>query len=262
MWWCCTGALTIRLRRAGLLLAALLSALFLACGSNVPAHEHPEPLSVAQHEEQAQAHEEQAEIDSEKVESHLKGEEAQCIDIGGPLNSGGERTPVMQPCWTKSEQNAEYLREAARQRKAAQDHRHWAQLLVEAEAEACGPLSTKDRSIGPFMHYHDILSVDEYKEGGKMLGAVVTFRKVPGSSLEWFKASIRCHQAWAAKIGFDPSFLSSSPLALEKVGTSAVEVDNTIVVTLRSTVPTIAAQVYGRSLRAMESATMDESVQE
>lgn len=236
--------------RATIVLSFTLGFFLVACGSRPPAHTHTEPLSAVQHEEQAKSHEAQAQVDRERVESAERGEEVQCVDTGGPLNSGGESMPVMRPCWTKAEENAAHLRAVQRQRKAAAEHREWAQLLREAEAEACEPLSQSERDTSPFMRSADILSVEEYREDGNLMGARVAFRKVPGLSPDWLRSSIRCHQARAAKIGYDENFMPHCPLVLERVGTSVSENDDQIVVTLRSTDPVVASQVYGRALQS------------
>lgn len=227
-----------------------LPILLLGCGSSSPAHRHPAPLSVAQHEEHAQGHDAEAQISNERVEALTSAGNVECVDVGGPLNSGGERTPVMKPCWTRAEQNDAYLRAAEANREAAREHRAWAKLLLELEETACKDLGEIERETSPFVRRPDIVSVEEYREGKALMGARITFRKVKGLSKAWLTKSIGCHQARAAKLGFPREFMPHCPLALKHTSTSIDETEDTVTATLRSEDPIIAAQIYGRALSA------------
>tara|TARA_R110002096_G_scaffold143328_3_gene299221 strand:+ start:81718 stop:82497 length:780 start_codon:yes stop_codon:yes gene_type:complete len=237
------------MRNLALLLVVLGSA---ACGSPTQKHKHPVPLSAEQHEQDALAHERAAELEEQGVEPKRNTDDTRCIDQGQePLYSGGERTEIMMPCWTQAERSSRHMREAEANRKAAREHRVWAKALVELEATTCSRLSEIDRTTAPLTHVPDILKVEEYKESGKLLGARVTLRKVRWLTTEWVNASIACHQARAAKLGYDASFMPLSPLTLPETGTSVAEQADTIVVIIRSTDPVIAAQIYGRSARIL-----------
>ncbi|MCP4447360.1 MAG: hypothetical protein GY811_18730 [Myxococcales bacterium] len=85
----------------------------------------------------------------------------------------------------------------------------------------------------------------------KLLGARITLRKVAGLTTEWITASTACHQARATKLGFDRTFMPLSPLALPSTSTSVKEEGETIIVTLRSADPIVAAEVLGRAARAL-----------
>ncbi len=228
-----------------------LALLLFGCGSTSPPHKHSEPLSATAHEEHAQVHESQAESSTERVNPYSSGgDETQCVDVGGPLQSDGESTPVMKPCWTMAEQNASFLRAADSHRLAAADHREWAAQLVIAERESCQSLGKIERSTSPFVRSPDILSVKEYRESKTLRGAQVTFRKVPGLSKEWLGKSIQCHSARAAKLGYAKDFMPHCPLTLRDTASSMTETEDTITVTLRSKNELIAAQIYGRALHA------------
>jgi hypothetical protein len=240
----------------------LLVPLVLAgCGSTAPKHKHAEPLSVAEHEQHAQAHEAEASLSHERVAPYESGgNEAECIDIGGPINTGGERTKVMKPCWTRAEQNASYLRSEAAHRSAAKDHREWAQQLLDVERVSCAGLGEIERATSPFVRGPDILSVEPYMEAQEIRGARVTFRRVRGLSKEWLLRSIRCHRARAATLGFDKAFMPFCPLALEHTASTVVEDAATVVVTLRARDAVVGAQIYGRALRAADDkGTADEA---
>jgi hypothetical protein len=231
----------------------LLALVFAGCGgpatTATPAHEHPEPISAQEHEVQAKEHEALADESSGNVEvASTGGDQVQCVDIGGPLESGGERMPVMKPCWTRAEQNTSYLRAAEAHRRAAADHREWAHLLIEVEKEACSGLGEIERKTSPFVRGPDILSVEPYNEGKTLRGARVTFRKVQGLSKPWLVKSMSCHRARAAKLGFAQDFMPHCPLTLKDTATSVVETPDTVVVTLRSTDPIVATEIYGRAL--------------
>lgn len=234
----------------GTLLPCVVLCLFVGCGSRPPEHEHPDPLSVEEHEQHAKAHEAEADVTQSQVEPQSGDGDVQCIDQGVPLTSGGEEIRVMKPCWTRAEQNAAYLRAAEAHRKAAKDHRAWAQLLIEVEKTACKDLGAIERKTSPFVRRPDILSVEEYRESGKLMGARVTFRKVKGLSQEWLLKSMKCHQARAAKLGYPEEFMPRSPLALEKTSVSTTETKDTVVATVRSPDPIVAAEIYGRASRA------------
>ena len=242
------------MHRFAIALPIFVALLLAGCGSSVPAsHEHPEPLSASEHEQHAQAHEAQAESSTERVDPEAVGaNQVECVDTGGPMHSGGERIPVMKPCWTGAEQNASYLRAASAHREAAADHREWAQKLVDAELEFCQELGEIERSTSPFVRGPDILSVEAYNEGKTLRGARVTFRKVSGLSKDFLIKSIKCHQARAATLGYSRDFMPHCPLALAHTGTSVTENANTVVVTLRSEDPIVATQLYGRAMHAAE----------
>jgi len=239
------------MRVSALLLIALGTALT-ACGSPAPKHKHTTPLSAEQHERDAEEHERAAELDEQGIEPTKGTDDTRCIDQGQePLYSGGERTKVMMPCWTQAERNSQHMRAAEANRKAAKEHRQWAKVLVELEATTCARLTEIEREVSPLSHVPDILKVEEYKESGKLLGAKVTIRKVPGLTKEWITASMACQQARAAKLGYDKQFMPLSPLALPKTSTSVNEQAETIVVTLRSNDAIIAVEIYGRAARIL-----------
>ncbi len=233
-------------------LPTCLALLLLGCGSRPPKHVHPEPLSASEHERQAKEHEAEAEVTQEKVEPVSGRGDGQCIDSGVPLTSGGETIQVMKPCWTQEEQNASYLRTARAHRKAAADHRRWAHLLIQAEQESCEGLGESERAVSPFERTPDILEVEQYAPSGQLMGASVTFRKVVGLSKDWLAKSIACHQARAAKLGYEKDFMPSCPLAAGPASVSIVEHADTVVVTLRTKDPVLASSIYGRALEAKE----------
>ncbi len=242
----------MRLRVLSLSLLSL-SVVATACGSGAPSHKHPTPLSATEHEEHAVAHDKEAQISNERVEPSEEKDGTRCIDQNQePLYSGGERTKVMMPCWTRAERNASYLRDAEAHRKAAREHREWAHHLVELEQTACSRLTQVERETSPFSRQPDILAVEEYRESGKLLGTRITLRKVKGMTKEWLVASLACQQARAAKLGYHERFMPHNPLALPSVGVSVSEKNDTIVTILRSTDPIIAAQIYGRAMRVLD----------
>lgn len=230
-------------------LASILCVGLMACGSaNAPLHEHPAPLSAHEHAQQADDHTTRADESSEKASVEKSNQNAiQCIDHGVPLSSGGEEIHAMRPCWTAAGSSEAYRRESDFHRKAAAQHKDWAAKLRRAERSACAELSQSDRDHSPFLHRKDILSSVEYRESGELKGAQVTFRKVPGLTVKWMSHAVQCHQARAAVVGFDDSFLPYCPLVVRSAAASVEEHKNTIVVTIRSDDPTMAAVIYGRS---------------
>ncbi len=224
-----------------------------SCAGPQKNHEHT-PLSVDEHRRQADEHDVQADINRGRMESG-SGEGAvdvRCYDQGPPLNIGSEKVAVMKPCWTRPEENAAYARAAEREHKAAKEHRAWAQLLIDVEQAACKGLGEVESHTSPFLRKPDILSVEEYRESGELHGAKIRFRKVKGLSKDWFGKSIRCHQARSATLGYAKDFMIHCPLVLEKTSVSITEEEKSVTIILRSTDPVVAAEIYGRSLRATE----------
>lgn len=237
----------------GTRISALFALALLACGGKAPAHQHPEPLSVSEHRTQAQEHDDAALAAEQRVgesPAGQAGEKVVCVDTGGPLSSGGERTKVMRPCWTQVNRETALHKIAEQERKAAADHRAWANMLIEVEQSACESLGEQERKTSPFTHQPDILSVEEYRESGALRGAKVVFRKVPGLTKEWIATSFYCHQARAAKLGYDSEFMPHCPLSLENTSTNVEDQNDVIVVTLRSEDPVIAASILGRAQKA------------
>jgi hypothetical protein len=184
---------------------ALASALG-ACGGTPGAQPHD--MSVAQHEAMARNAEQGAALHQSQYNPDASVSETRC-------------NPRSTTCWTStSNPTAAHLDEAARLRKEAADHRAASQALRDAEARACAGLSDDDRDISPFAHREDVASVEPLYANvtsgrgqyARMLGAVVTFRAVPGMSAQWLQRVVDCHLARNAALGHESPEMPYCPL--------------------------------------------------
>lgn len=235
-------------------LASACAVFAASCASQPPARHttsHP-PLSASEHQRHATGHERAAEAEEAQYRPEEQGAaEPVCVDYAMAVpepESGGERIPLVKPCWV-SERNpsASHLETAKRQRRAAADHRARARELTEAERVACQGLGEEEISHSPFYHREDIARVEELREGDRVVGVRVYFRKVPGLTADWMRKATRCHQARAAVMGYDTKFMAYCPLMLESIAVSVEEQGEYVVVSLRSDRDEMAAAALGRA---------------
>ena len=221
------------------------------CGSSQERHtaEH-QPLSAKQHEAEASQHERAAQA---AARSYTPPEETstelRCFDqsLAPDPTSGAEPMRIIKPCWASERgAGADKLEEAQSQRRAAADHRARARELVDAEREACRGLGEDEISHSPFFHRADIAKVTETRSDGQLVGAKTYFRKVPGLTERWMSRAVRCHQARAAVMGYNPRVMSYCPLMLEGIAASVEEDGEFIVVGLRASSEEMAAAAVGR----------------
>jgi hypothetical protein len=153
----------------------------------------PHDMSVAQHEAMAKGEDQSAAGHAAQFDPKASVEQKQC----GSRWRGG--------CWTSTvNPTAAHLADAERHRLLAAEHRAASQALRDAEARACVGLADADRDMSPFAHREDIASVQPVttKSGGgksgpsgRMTGAVVALRAVPGMTAQWLQRVIDCHVA-------------------------------------------------------------------
>ncbi len=235
---------------------AIAAVLTLAAGCAAPQpidRGHDKPLSVAEHQEEAQRHEREAQAQESLYRPEAANPNAQpvqCFDrpLAGVPTDGTEDIPLMRPCWSvETNPTAHHRQAAATHLHAAEVHRAKAAALLGAEKESCRGMGEEEISHTPFYHRDDILSVQPYREGKALRGVVVQFRQVPGLTADWMRRAIACHQARAAVMGYSPTFMSYCPLMLEGVAASVNATPDGVRVTLRSKDSVIAAAVLGRA---------------
>ena len=225
-----------------------------ACGgANRP---RPAPLSAVDHvaqarreESEARAHDARA-VDARVAEASLGGQPA-CLDstalVPAP-QSGGEELTVMRPCFVTHQRSSALEAEAAaRHRATARSHRAHATALVEAEATRCEGIGLEEREHSPFAHVDDIRAVEPLLVDGRVRGARVWFRKVPGLTVAWMRRDIECHLARAAAMGYSTSEMPYCPLMLEGVKAEVFERPEGILVVLRADRAESAQAVLGRA---------------
>jgi len=234
--------------------AASLFSLILVASCGAPAQEtRHNHLSAAEHHTEARRHDQLAAGHERAVKRNYESMGRggiQCIDrpLAGEPTSGGERIPIIKPCWTREMDpaNIAHKRQAARQRRLAQEHRARAEALVRAERRSCRGLGVTEMSHSPFWHHDDIVSIQPLKRGNRVIGVRTVFRKVRGLTVQWMGRAVSCHKARAAALGYKGHYMEYCPLVLPDIQTSVSETRAGIVVDVTSRRSEIAAAALGR----------------
>jgi hypothetical protein len=246
--------MSLRYHWIGAIGAAALTA---ACGTAATKQDQmpPQRLSASQHQAVAQRHDREARAqesafqERRRLEASGAGPSVECFDQQVPEpQSGGERLRVLRPCWTmETHPTADQRRAAAEHRRLAAHHRALAASLWRAESEACAGLGEDEISHSPFFHRDDILRVEPMREGDRVAGARVIFRKVRGLDTAWMRRAVACHQARAAAMGYPPESMSYCPLMAGPTRAAVVERGGEIAVTITASSDLDGAVVLGRA---------------
>lgn len=176
-----------------------------ACGGTRPPGAHPHDMSAREHDREATSHEATAAEHEARYEP----------GIADPCD------PRLATCWTAMRTGTEQHRdEAEHHARVAAAHRRASAALREAEASACAGVSSTDRDTSPFLRIDDISRVEpltvQVATGAGMrtdtLGAVVSFRAVPGMTAPRLQRIIDCHLARNAALGHAVPELPDCPL--------------------------------------------------
>lgn len=139
-------------------------------------------------------------------------------DRAAPVSARAVDTcdPGVAICWTTTprlDELAAYHRAIAAERRAASP------ALAAAEARACVTVAPIDRDLSPFSRIEDIATVTPLEERslGKLAvwytaGATITFRQVPGLSVENLQAIVDCQLARNVALAHDRPELPNCPL--------------------------------------------------
>lgn len=235
---------------------AILTSLLAAAACGPPAEQAVaprRPLSALEHHAAAEREDREA-TDHEAAAARLRrreGDPASCYDappITLEPTSGGERLPVLRPCWSGIVSPArEQEREAATHRRAAAGHRAQAAGLWRAEETACASLGEEERANSPFHHREDVLSVAPIHRAGRLVGARVRFRRVPGLDAAWMRKAITCHQARAGALGYSTTALPYCPLMVAPTAARIAEDSTTVTVAIETERAEDAAAILGRA---------------
>ncbi len=142
-------------------------------------------------------------------------------------------------------------------REAAAAHRKASAALRSAEATACAGISIADRDMGPFEHPDEISGVEPFVQnvsGSKgqqprQMGAIVTFRAVPGLTVEWLQRSVDCQIARSAALGYVVPEMPDCPLIPKGVEAHVRSSGTGFKVEIRSDDPTTAREILARADR-------------
>lgn len=242
------------------IVATSLCAGLLACAPAQPTtpnkHQHTRPLSVEEHQAEAERHNAvaQAEEAAYQPEGGSMAPSCGSDPVEGQSRIGDEPVRFAHPCFTSvTSPTAMHLKEAVDNRREAKKHRESAAALLEAEAASCAGLDDETMSHSPFYHREDILEVKPLRIGGAPRGAFVAFRKVRGLSRVWMERALTCHQARAAVLGFADTFM---PYCLASVRGATVSVTDTgdrLIVSVRGPDDRAGAAIWSRA-HALEPA--------
>ena len=242
------------------LIPAVLSFAVIGCGSPQPRQDSVPAsgtLSVNEHTQEVKRHEREAAHHRRRYNPgahHPEAPRYQCADepVAGTVESGGESMPVFRPCWRSvTNPTAWHLAEVRAHKNYAAQHRDRIADLLRTERQACKGLGEAAISHSPMFHREDITAVTAYRERGKLKGARVVFRKLPGLTARWLHGALFCHQARAAVMGYSKTFHAYCPASLPGVSVATREVRAGIVVTLRATDEVTAVAVLGRAKRLL-----------
>lgn len=229
------------------LTALTLGSLVLGACASTPGAQ-PSDMSMAQHQEAANAHEAMATAHSTQYDPNA-----------GPAQ--GSATPNSQckftnaGCWTSSSNpTQQHADDWAKHHKMAADHRAASQALRDAESWACTGISDDDRDVSPFHHAEDIVSVEPATVhiSGKQprdttVGAVVTFRAVPGMTSEWLQRVVDCHLARNNALGNVVPEMPYCPLVPKGITATVSSTGAGFAVRIESQDPNTAAEVLRRA---------------
>lgn len=194
-----------------------------ACATTRPGAQ-PHDMSVALHEAVAHAQ-------ASAAEGHAAAYKPEAAIAVNNCNPRGG-------CWTSLQNPTfEHLEQSRILRQAAAEHRAASQALRQAEASACAGLSEADRDMSPFAHREDIAKVERFTPEQRIgtgsfsgttknfVGAVITFRAVPGMTTQWLQRVIDCHLARSAAMGHEMPEMPYCPLVPKDVLAQVVATD-------------------------------------
>lgn len=222
------------------------------CGSGPKAH----PTSAAAHERAAEAHEAEAEGIENQCWKARRNELTTPVDA--EANTIERLDKPGEPCW-----KAQDKRFLDAHRDAAAKHRAASTELRAAEASACAGFSVDDRVISPFERTSEIAGVepfvrrtDPYTAGSRerVVGAVVTFRAVPGMTTEWLQRLVDCHLARNAALGHVVPEMPNCPLVPAGVRARVRPAGTGFAVEIDSDDPDVAREILARAERLAPSA--------
>ena len=217
----------------------------------------PHEMSAAQHEAAAQQMDAAASGHASQYDPQATVTRQRCA----PVTGAARRADVaIDPCWTSvSNPTDAHRREAEEHRRHAADHRAGSTALREAEGRACVGIDPDDRDISPFDHTEDIAGVAPLKipnpnSVGKLpnealVGAVVTFRAVPGMTAEWLQRVVDCHLARNASLGHVVPEMPNCPLVPNGATATVASSGNGFAVSIRSNDPATAKEILTRAQR-------------
>ena len=172
--------------------------------------------------------------------------------------SGGEPLHLLYPCITPGQElvvgEPEPSEQDLARAEATAEGLHQRAVALELERAVCEGLNPEEMRSTPFVHHQEIVRVEEVKVAGELQGARVHFAKVPGLEIGRLEHAIRCHQARAVVMGYDPKGMSDSPLMVAPTSTTVEDLGATIAVTIVARRAWDAEDVVSRAKRLTATA--------
>lgn len=227
--------------------------LLLGCSAATPGA-NPHDMSAEYHERASAEHQ-------RANQQHAAQHDPKARETVERCSGSRQRLSAIQnadSCWTSVRNpTAAHAREAAVHRRHAADHRAASASLRDAEANSCKGISENDRDMTPFSHREDIAGVAPLTESGgnqkvpvvDTLGAVVTFRAVPGMTAEWLQRLVDCHIARNSALGHAVPEMPDCPLVPKGVSASVSSSGDGFRVSIRASDPAGAREVLARAQR-------------
>ncbi len=158
-------------------------------------------------------------------------------------------------CWTEEgPPTDEHLQEAGRLRHEALRDRKISKELLATEARSCVGVSLVDRELSPFVHLRDISSVRPlYREppprnsASHPRGAVVTFRPIPGMTVDQLRQIVECHLARDNALGTELPDVSIGLMATPGTQVSVAQTADGFAVSLWSDDPVGAQELLRKA---------------
>lgn len=240
----------LRLPHVSTLAGVLLSLLGVAaCAS--PARPVVPPMSVAQHELLAADLDKSAQATEKKYDPYAD-QSSMCLSSA--IHATG------RPCWSSVKNpTRSYLAHADDHRRLAAAHRDVAQSLRDAEMRACASVPADDRDESPFDHREDILRIEPLLSASSAVawteGVVVTFRDVPGISVDWLQNVMDCQIARNAALGNDVPELQRCLLVPRGVRAKVTKARDGFAVVIRASDEDTANELLRRGEAIMATST-------
>lgn len=236
------------------LFSAVLLISTLGCAKHTPGTD-PQDMGSAAHDAEASAAATSAEAHAAQYDPSAGTLEEHC-------KPPGRGQPYSAGCWTAVVNPTEaHLKMAEHDRQVAAEHRAASEALRQAEASACAGIAEADRDTSPFERTEDIASVAALTEpsgpkGGVpvTMGAVVTFRAVPGMTAEWLQRIVDCHLARYAALGHTAPEMPDCPLVPKGATASVASTGAGFAVTVRAEDPAAGAEILARAQRLAPAA--------
>lgn len=209
-------------------------------------------MSAEQHDREAASHEQVG-------EAHAAQGEAQATTAARSTCAPPLASEPAGVCWSSvANPTAEHRQAAEAHRTEAARHRAASAALRAAEARACVGIAENDRDMSPFEHLEDMASVEPLVEpvsGPKgsvhtrTAGAEVTFRAVPGLTVEWLQRLVDCHLARNAARGHVVPEMPNCPLVPKGAAATVRSTGNGFAVSISSADDATAREILARAER-------------